>query len=243
MKISTPKKKSVITKTEIKTYTTDVGIKLQETWINGEYRGISAYYPKDKKNEFWPVFLDAEKAFTPKSMKEYEGFEEFIQKFEVKPASIEEAKKYPIFLAYHGGWILFDEKMKPVALPFIFSYIGSLQEKIPGDPLYRKLMDLLKKHPSILELEEEEIPYYNADFSGQKGVKIGKTLLSQKMYEKVYEACKKQQFFSVAMGEIMELCSYSRVKVLNVYGAEIGKLLEKWSNQTEFHSHNEDNDD
>jgi hypothetical protein len=235
MNILSSKKKTTVTKTETKTHKTDVGIVFQESWINGEFRGVSAHYPKDKKGDYWPVFLDAEKAFTPEAMKEYEGFEEFIEKYSVEIKSIEDIKKYPVFLAFHSGWVLFDENMKPIALPFIFSYIGSLREKIPNDLHYKKLIALLKKHPFILELEEEEIPYYNSDFYGQKGISHAKTLLSQKMYEKMYEACKKQEYWSVAMGEIMELCSYSRVRELNVYGVQISKLLKLWDDQKEKH--------
>lgn len=243
MKIISDKKKTIVTKTEIKTYKTDTEIFFRETWINGEHKGITADITPKKgdKNEYQSVFMK-KNAFSKNAMKEYKGFFEWIEEYrETNISSIEDIKKYNVCISYSGGWIIFDEKRKPISIPYIFDYIGSLREKMPNDPIYKKLISLLKKHPSVLELEEKEIEYYNQDFSSQKGIGSCKVLLPQEMYEKVYVACKKDEYWSVKMHDMMKLCPWANKYGLEIYGPEIAALAKKWEKQTEYKD--EENDD
>jgi hypothetical protein len=232
MKIVKSSKRKIITTTDIKTYRTDTSVYFTETWVNGEFRGVAAYYTSKAKNarDFWPIFLDSA-AFSQEAFAEYKDYGTWIEKWKREPASINEIEKYPCYLMYSSGHMLFDVNRKPVSIPFVFDYVGSLREKKPGDPIYKQLMDLLTHHTYFLEIEEDEIPYYNCQWSGQKALTWGKVLLPQDLYEKLYDACKSYQYPSVLMGDSMRMGYRSRI---DLYGVQVSELVEKWQKQKDY---------
>jgi hypothetical protein len=239
MKIVKTSKKRIITTTDIKTYRTNTSVYFTETWVDGEARGVSAHYTSRAKNarEFWPIFLDPA-AFSQEAFAEYKDYGTWIQKWERKLASIEEVEKYPCYLAYNSGHLLFDVNRKPVSIPYVFDYVGSIREKRPDDPFFRQLMDLVTHHAYFLEAKEGEIEYYNCNFSGQKALKWGKVLLPQDVYEKLYESCKNEQYFSVRMGEAMKMGWCYRRE--NLYGVQITELWKKWDAQKDYEKTSDD---
>ena len=141
--------------------------------------------------------------------------------------SIDDIKKVELENLYLFEWdshMLFSLDEKPMSMPIEFSYIEGFEESVPRDSTYRKLFDKVKVHPYTLFLEEEEIPYYNRDFIGQKGVDYGMVYLPQEVYEKLYAKhyAKGNEYPSVSFKEAIRF-GYDVED--NLYGDEITNLL------------------
>lgn len=169
-----------------------------------------------------PVMLDLP------DWSEYKGFYELLdQRIEVK--SLDDIDQNKVYFAYTSGHALFDLSKKPVSIPYLFNYIGSLRERYQGDEVYKKLIGLLKEHSFVMELKTDEIPYYNAEFPGQMGISCAKILLSQDKYQELYDKYKSRgKFWSVRMKEDIMFKQDT-----DIYGNEIKDLLEEYYNQPE----------
>ena len=226
MKKISEKTKTVITKTT--KYETDSGLVIIETAVNKRKKTFTI----EKQGDLHPVPLDLPEDFF---QKDYNDFWD-VRKREAKIEKIEDFEKYPIYFLNFGAEELFDENMNIVAKPYRFSYIGSLKEKIPNDPIYAKIMEKLKEHPFVLELEEEMIPGYNQNFWGQKGIKNAKVFLSQEKYEEIYKTAKEQdkEFWSSRMRDAMRM-NYEGSVDFNVYGDEISALLKEYHSREAYY--------
>lgn len=251
---------SQVFSTEIVTTKTDLGVDIVETLVDNNSKSLVLHYPKNP--EYRPVILDP-KAF--KNLKDYDNFGEFIEKSSISPKWKKKTKKEirsgkeftpelensNIYFSYYSGYILFDSKLNPVSLPYIFSYIGSLREKKRNDPLYKKLITLLKAHPFTLQLDDEQIPYYNADFSGQHGIARAKVLLDDATYLKLYKHCRKknntsrfrspstEDYWSCRMTDYMKLNEcYTD---FNIYGDEIFAAFKEWAKTERPERESDDN--
>lgn len=185
-KLGTRTTKTVIKKT---TYETDKRIQIVETTTNGRNKTFTI----KEKDGLQPVPLDIGKDFFEK---EYNVFFD-VRKKQAKIKNIEEFENYPLYYLDFRAEEIFDENKKIITKPYIFSYNGSLKEKIPDDPIYKKLIQKLKEHPFVLELEEEMIPGYNSDFSGQMGIQRARVFIPQEKYEEMYKKAKEmdEEFF------------------------------------------------
>lgn len=220
--LKTTKRKTI---TEKITHQTDKGFNIVETLTNGKQSGFNITC-KDSKDIGSPIMLDLPDSW----IDDYTEYRDLF-KHEFQPMCIEDIDEDKVFFAYSNGHMLFDKDKKIKSIPYIFNYIGSLKEKRPNDPLYAKLIELLKKHPYVVSLEEEEIPYYNCSFNGQKAIGRAKVLIPQDVYEKLYNQFKDiKTFWSVRMGDFMKL-SYYQDNWL--YGEEIEKLLNEYNDSKE----------
>lgn len=155
---------------------------------------------------------------------EYKSFYDILdQRIEIK--SIEDIDLNKVCFACTSAHVLFNLNKKPVSIPYLFDYIGSLRERYKGDKIYEKIVNLLKKHSFVMDLKTDEIPYYNADFSGQRGISFAKILLSQEKYEELYNKYKGGYYWSVRMKENIKLALGT-----DIYGNEIKDLLEEYFN-------------
>lgn len=145
---------------------------------------------------------------------------------------IQDLNKGKLFFLYTAGHLLFDENMKIVSIPYVFNYIGSLKERFYQDPIFKKLIEKLKKHEYVQNLETSTIPSYNSDFSAQLGIEICKVYVPQKQYEKLFEHYKDNEYFSVRMKEIIA-CSWNSPE-FNLYGKDIHKLLKEYWTTKEY---------
>jgi hypothetical protein len=215
-----------------------------EHFVNEKQKGVTVEY-KGKLKDIWPTFLP-KSAFSKKQMDNFDNYPDWICKNYKEIKTLKDLEKYYPYLNYNGGHILFDINEKPISLPLSFDYIGSLEEKSSGDENYAKLISLLKKHPYILKIEEQEIPYYNSNFQGQKGILRATAFIPQKEYEKLYRYCidfckgRDKEFWSCSMHDIMKL-SYNGYEY-DLYGKEITELLKKHYT-TETTVENSDNDE
>ena len=203
--------KETITKTV--TYKTD-HFDIVETIVNEELDNIRLIC--DDK-DLTPVMLDLP------DWSEYKDFYDLLD-CRIKIKSLDNIDLNKVYFSYSSGHVLFDLNKKPVSIPYLFDYIGSLRERSQGDEVYKKLISLLKKHSFIMDLKTDEIPYYNAEFPGQMGISFAKILLSQEKYQELYDKCKGGgNFWSVRMKEDVMFKSGT-----NVYGNEIKDLLEEY---------------
>jgi hypothetical protein len=222
--LQTKKSKKII---ETIRHKTDIGVDVVETIINKKHVALEL---SGKDKELTPVFFDEKKAFLKTSMKKFldphYAFVDYINDHKKEISSIDFINLYPIYHVFYSGWVLFDQNKRPISLPYATNYIGSLKEKRTNDPIYKELIAKLKKHPFVLSLEEEEIPYYNHEFSGQKGISWAVMQVSQEKYEELYKHYKEHQFWSVGMHDAIKM-NYDTT--VNVYGDEIWALLkEHW---------------
>ena len=208
----------------------DNSLLITEHFVNGRQTGINVEYSGELKN-IRVVFFTKE-AFSKKEMKEFTYYREWLVKNSKTLKTLKDFNKYIPYLSDGSGEILFDINEVPVSLPLSFSYIGSLQEKNYNDEIYSELFRLLKKHPYIMSIEEGEIPYYNRDFSTQKGITQAKVYIPQDEYVELYnyskEICKgkEKDFWSCKMHDIMR-SSYNWYGY-PLYGKEISDLLTKY---------------
>jgi hypothetical protein len=200
-----------------KYYKTDVqGVTLtKEGGGIGTEQKICLYHTNPN---LFPIFLN-KNCFDKKSLMEYVDYDSFLEKHIIE-INIDDINKYSLYFRYNAGHMLFDSKMIPQSLPISFNYIGSLREQHAGDQLYQKLVDLLRKHPFILNLKDYVIPYYNADFSGQRGVEHAIALISQEKYQKLYDKYKNEEYVSSLMKEEITLNC-----VTDLYGSDIEDIL------------------
>jgi len=216
--IKTTKKK---TTTEKITHQTSLGFDIIETITNGKHKGV-ALSCKDKG--FHPVMLELPKDWVEK----YTEFDDLFN-YQIIPKKIEDIRETKIYFTYTSGLMLFNRNRQIVSIPHFFDYIGSLKEKEPRDSLYVKLIKLLKEHPYVLLLEEEEIPYYNRDFPGQYGIRTAKVQLPQNKYKRLCEKYKEEEFWSCRMTDDISMHHHC----LGIYGDKIDALLKKyWKKET-----------
>lgn len=194
------------------TYKTD-HFDIVETIVNEELDNIIIIC--DDKN-LTPMILDLP------DWSEYKNFYDLLdQRIEVK--SLDDIDPSKVYFAYTSGHALFDLNKKPVSIPYLFNYTSYLRERHQGDEVYKKLIDLLKEHSFVMDLKTDKIPYYNAVFSGQRGISFAKILLSQEKYEELYEKNKGGVYWSVRMKEDIMFKPDT-----DVYGNEIKDLLEEY---------------
>jgi len=215
-------KKTVVTEKII--HETDLGFLMTETIINGKHKGVTLSC-KDKGLD--PFVLDLPEDWA----ENYEDFYGLLGCYQIKPKTVDEVDEDKIYFVYSSGHMLFDKNRRIISVPYLFNYIGSLREKEPNDPIYAKLIKLLKKHPYFLSLEEEEIPYYNCSFSGQKGIAEAKVLLPQDKYEEIYEKYKDDEFWSCRLTDHLSMS----LNCVGIYGDEVDALLkEYWRKKEDF---------
>jgi len=223
MKIKKTKEEITITKKI--TYRTDTGLTVLETIVNDN---DSTFYVSSGKYLDALIF-DLPKDYFKKGLPPFKEIQDKV----VKIKSLEDLDKYLIYLIDYRSEIIFNTNKIPMTKTYSFNYIGSLTEKVPNDPYYKALIEKLKEHPFVLELSEDFVPYYNADFHNQKGIKQAKIRISQEKYEEIYNVLKEKdkKFWSVRMSEAIKM-SYENNH--NIYGDEISKLLKDFHNQEEI---------
>jgi hypothetical protein len=212
LKIIKTKIKETITKTV--TYQTK-HFDIVETVINDKLDSIRLTC--DDK-DLTPMMLNAP------DWNQYKNFYYFLDQ-RIKIKSLDDIDLNKVYFAYTAGHVLFDLNKKPVSIPYLLNYIGSLKERHPNDKVYERLISLLKEHSFVIELKTDKIPYYNATFSGQRGISFAKILLSQEKYEELYNKCKGGDYWSVRMKDNIKFALNT-----DIYGNEIKDLLEEYHN-------------
>jgi len=202
---------------KINTYKTEKGLEIVETIENGKLKSVNI---KEDKNFGFPYILNLPENWI-------EEYDDFYKLYEYRKdiKSIEDLKEEEAYFLYSSGHMLFDANKKIVSIPYTFNYIGSLEEKCENDAVYKKLIEALKKHPYVLEIEEKEIEYYNSDFDGQKGISLAKVYIPQEKYEQLYNKYKETEYWSISMGNEMKMNL-----ITDLYGEEIENLLKKYYN-------------
>ena len=213
MKLTRIHEKEIYTKINI--YKTEKGLEVTETFENKKLKSVTL---NPDQTFGFPMMLNLPDNW----IDEYNDFGYFY-KHKQEINKLEDIKEDKIFFLYSAGHMLFDVDRNIVSIPYTFIYIGSLKERHEDDKVYKKLMKLFKKHPYVLQLEEEEIAYYNSAFEGQKGIKLAKVYIPQKKYEKLYNKYKDEGYWSVNMGSEMKLGT-----VTDIYGKEIENLLKEY---------------
>ena len=218
MNIVQSRKRKTIT--EVITHKTDAGFNIKETIVNGKKKSIELTC-RDKN--IFPIMLKLPKDFIEKYDSYYDIF-----KHEIKPKTVEDVLGENIYFAYNSGHMLFDKNKNIVSLPYNLNYCGSLTENYRDDPIYAKLISQLKEHPFVMNLEEEEIPYYNRDFDGQMGIKKCRVLLPQAKMEELYNKYKDDEFWTCSIKDNVAM-SYNTEDIRKLYGDSIDTLVvEYW---------------
>jgi len=128
-----------------------------------------------------------------------------------------------LYFYNHSSNTFFDSKMQPEIKIYDLGYIAGIKQKSSEDTVFLELFDLFKEHPYISNCSKENIPYYNANFSGQEYIKMSVTVPKKEML-KMYEYYSTKEHVSVRVSETVEGKSWAEY---NLYGEEIeNKLLE-----------------
>jgi hypothetical protein len=217
-----------IIETVIKTiktsYVTDCGIELIKTVVDDEFKDISII---GTMPHTYPMLLNIPKNYF---IDTYEQFND-LYKLNIKLKSVGEFNENNLYYLYTAGNMLFDKNENIVSLPHRYSYCNTqLYERIPHDPLFNKLMELLKNHPYVLKLELDTIPEYNSSFYGQIGIMDMKVHIPQNVYEAIYAKYKNINNWSLILKDIIGLCNTD----FNLYGYEILKLYNDYIQVDEY---------
>ena len=167
--------KTVNQKITINTYQVEENVTYKEYLLNGKLvKEQSRLECIKKKLPAWciditPYCLNKEK------FNEYRTTKTFWELFDPKSKfnvieDFDIIKKQSIYLLDFGSHLVYDLNYKLVSIAYLFDYIGSITERKSNDPIYSKIMQKLHKHKYVVQLTEGEIPYYNSEFSGQKGI-------------------------------------------------------------------------
>ena len=214
--------KEDITTTKTITYRREDGLTITETTVNDKEKKYRLFSGKNLS----ALVLDLPKDYLKDGFPSFNELSDYV----VEIKSLEDLDKYYICYIENASQTIFNLNKKIISKVYNFDYIGSLSEKVPDDLAYKNLIDKLKNHPFVLELSESKIPYYNASFRGQNGIKEMKIRISQAKYEELYKESKlkDKQFWSVRMSEAIKM-SYDNE--FNIYGDEISKLLSIYHKQ------------
>lgn len=199
-------------------YKTDACFNIIETITDNKSHNIKLVCDDE---ELEPMMFD----FPEGWKNECKRFED-IYKYAINANSIENIDLNNVYFVYSSGNMLFDHNKEIVSTPYTFGYIGSLQQRFENDQVYKKLIDLLKEHQFVTNLEEKEIPHYNADFSGQMGIYIMSVVLSPEEQKKLYKKCTPSEFWSVRMRDYVRMS----LGYTGVYGPKIDSLLKEYWN-------------
>ena len=219
------------TLTETITHKTDLRFSIVETVVNGKLQDTKLTC---RERELQPILLDLPEDW----VNQFDAYS-WLHDYEVKIKDIDSIDENKIYFINESHGIIFDKNKRIISLPYFFDYCDSLSENYPKDPIYAKLIALLRKHKYILKMEEETIPSYNADFSDQKGIKRAKAYLPQKKFESLYKKCKGTSYWSCEMHRYVSMGLHDRV---GIYGKRIDKLLnEYWAERSKKVYDMEDN--
>jgi hypothetical protein len=126
--------------------------------------------------------------------------------------------------------------MYPIPTVLNFNYIGGVENE---HYYIDKVLQYLKRHPFVLEVEKEEIPYYNRQKNRTEGLKM-KVLLSQKVSDKVWESVKNKGFPTCAYKDSI-CCHYK--KGLDPLGVQKFVKSENSLKQQEKEAREDDSDE
>lgn len=139
-----------------------------------------------------------------------------------------------VLLLDYNGHLVFDSNMNIQSICHQFDYIGSLKEYTFKDPLFKEIIDRIKNHKYIKSLTIKEIEYYNSQFSGQKGIELGKVFIDQDTYQNLYKTILKKtpkiKYPSVTLRNILQMgYDYCNYRNIDLYG--IRDLMKDFHNR------------
>lgn len=114
-----------------------------------------------------------------------------------------------VLCPYYNGHMVFCIKdLYPISTVLWFDYIGGVDNEYY---YIDKALNYLKNNKFVLEVKKEEIPHYNASFYRTQGLKM-KVLFSDKMFRKMWNYVKKDEFPTVRVKELA-CCHYIKNKI------------------------------
>jgi len=151
----------------------------------------------------------------------------WLQKGNVTLTSLEDIDKYTLYLWDCSGDIWFDYNMNVVSTPFTFDYCSHhVRERYSNDKDFEKIIDWIKNNPIYADIKIGEIEYYNADFDGQKALKLATVFPRQEQYEKIYNLVKDKEYYSVKLRDCFRF-GYDMFKY-NPFNEKTMKMLKEF---------------
>jgi hypothetical protein len=171
---------------------------------------------------------------------EYRTTKTFQELFDTKSKfcvieNFDKSKNQTIYFVDYGYWEVLNLKYELEPITVLFDYTGSLSERFHNDPIYRKILDKLLKHKYLVELKEFEIPFYNSNFSGQKGVEECRVFIPKKKYNIVYNSLKEHENRHFLFRELQRLGHFKNILGVDLYGFH-ALLKEYWDHKYEYNN-------
>lgn len=119
-----------------------------------------------------------------------------------------------------SGEMFFDIRGRVFPHGLYYSYIGSGIRQ-GSDYNYEELVEYLRTHPQVTDFEEKEIPGYNSEFPGQRGLKTMCVSLTEEQANEVWDKVKHTKYPSVRYKEAV-----TQVHVMRQFGVDPLGLLQ-----------------
>jgi hypothetical protein len=180
--------KKTVTTTVVDTYKLTDRVKMIVTTINGELQAVEFFKHGKRKNANFSCVLDYQKFreqvkqynpyyFSHPENKKLKTWELIIKdpKELFKLASEGKLSDKNFFFMDNSCHRIEDVDGEYIDIMVRIDYIGGFEQKAPDcdyhpDWDWEKLKKRLEKCKDVIHVEEEEIPYYNCDFHGQRGL-------------------------------------------------------------------------
>ena len=221
IKLEKHNKRKVIYESETYSVNGNKNIKLLVSKQNGKVVGYEIHSDKDpfvvkeSYDKYLPYYYYDKKIFDEFKTKHYTDikFENFVIPFQ----DFKDEKEIDlnrVLCPYHSGHMIFCiEDLYPIPTVMHFDYIGGVE----NEHFYiDKAFEYLKKNKFVLEVEKEEIPYYNSTANHTHGLKM-KVLFDDKTFKKMWDCVKKNEYPTVRMKELV-CCHYIMRKKIDPLG-------------------------
>lgn len=224
IKLEKHNKRKVVYENETYSINGKKNIKLCVSKQNGKvvdytiYSNKPPYVSKEENKygkEYFPYYYFLPSIFDEFKIKHYTEikFKNFIIPFD-QFKDDKEIDLDRVLCPYHGGHMVFGIKdLSPIPTVMWFDYVGGIE----NEHFYiDKALEHLKKNKFVLEVEKEEIPYYNATNNHTHGLNM-KVLLSDAIFKTMWNHVKKSEFPTVRMKELV-CCHYMMSKKIDPLG-------------------------
>ena len=214
LKLSKSTKKTVVYETETYVLREDPLVTIEVSKQNGK---ISDSYIFAKENQikklkedsgldfrFYYFRNDLLKELSTKHFTDVD-FTKFVIPFE-EFKDEKEMDLNMVLCPYYSGHMVFRlSDLRPIPTVLHFDYIGGVENE---HYYIDKALKHLEKHPFVLDVKKEEIPYYNRARNRTEGL-VMRVLLSQKVSDKVWESVKDGSFPTCAYKDSV-CCHYKK---------------------------------
>lgn len=174
-------------------YIVNKNIKLHIRKENGKiinYHFTSKKVPFNCSDQIYYYYFD-EKIFAEFKTKHFTeiDFKKFIIPFDKFKDDEVDYKR--VLYPYYGGHMIFCLKdLYPIPTVMIFNYISGISDR---DFYINEVFNYLKKHPYIVFVDKESIPYYNQESDYTMGLTM-RVLFPNNLFNKMWNCVKKTKY-------------------------------------------------